>query len=117
MEEPLLDIHPDAANRLHINSGDHVVLSTRYGKIRVKANVNDDLRKDCLRMTHGWDEANVNELTGLEYFDPISGFPWLRALPARVEKREDRRDSVGRETMEKVEIRNGRDRTRRGGII
>ena len=87
MEEPLLDIHSDAANRLHINNGDHVVLSTRYGKIRVRANLNDDLRKDCLRMTHGWDEANVNELTGLEYFDPISGFPWLRALPARVEKK------------------------------
>jgi hypothetical protein len=39
-------------------------------------------------MTHGWEKANVNELTGLEYFDPISGFPWLRALPARVEKGE-----------------------------
>jgi hypothetical protein len=32
-------------------------------------------------------EANVNELTGLEHFDPLSGFPWLRALPARVEKK------------------------------
>jgi anaerobic selenocysteine-containing dehydrogenase len=86
MKEPLLDIHPDAANKLQINGGDFVVLSTKYGRISVKANLNDDVRKDCLRMTHGWDEANVNELTGLEYLDPISGFPWFRALPARVEK-------------------------------
>jgi anaerobic selenocysteine-containing dehydrogenase len=89
MEEPLLDIHPEAAKELQINNGDFVVLSTKYGKIRVRANLNDDLRKDCLRMTHGWEEANVNELAGLEYFDPISGFPWLKALPARVEKKGD----------------------------
>jgi len=89
MEEPLLDIHPDAAKGLQINEGDFVALSTGYGKIYVRANLNDDVRKDCLRMTHGWDEANVNKLTGLEYFDPISGFPWLRALPARVEKKGD----------------------------
>ena len=25
-------------------------------------------------MTHGWDEANVNELTGLEHFDPCRAF-------------------------------------------
>jgi len=87
MERPLLDIHPDAASRLQINDGDSVSLSTRYGKIYVRANFNDDLRRDCLRMTHGWEKANVNELTGLEYFDPISGFPWLRSLPAKVEKR------------------------------
>jgi hypothetical protein len=37
-------------------------------------------------MTHGWEKANVNELTGLEHLDPVSGFPWLRAHPARVEK-------------------------------
>ena len=92
MERPLLDIHPDAAKGLQIKNGDFAALSTKYGKIRVRANVNDDLRRDCLRMTHGWEEANVNELTGLEYLDPISGFPWLRALPARVEKEEDRRD-------------------------
>jgi len=89
MEKPILDIHPDAAKELQINNGEFVALSTRYGKLSVRANLNDDLRKDCLRMTHGWDEPNVNELTGLEYFDPMSGFPWLRALPARVEKNKD----------------------------
>ena len=89
MEEALLDINPDAARGLQINDGDFVALSTRYGKICVRVNLNDDVRKDCLRMTHGWEEANVNELTGLEHFDPLSGFPWLRALPARVEKKRD----------------------------
>jgi len=89
MAVPLLDIHPDAARGMQINDGDFVILSTRFGEICVRANFSDDLRKDCLRMTHGWEKANVNELTGLEYFDPISGFPWLRSLPAKVEKKRD----------------------------
>lgn len=88
MPEPLLDIHPAAATQLGIRKGNYVVLSTRYGKIDIRANLDENIRKDCLRMTHGWEEANANKLTGLEYFDPISGFPWLRALPARVAKRE-----------------------------
>ena len=86
MEESLLEIHPDAARELDLGEGDFVIVSTRYANIRVKLTLVDDVRKDCLRMTHGWDEANVNELTGLDHFDPLSGFPWLRALPARVEK-------------------------------
>lgn len=87
MPEPFLDIHPDAATQLNIKNGDWVVLSTRHGKIDIRANLNDDIRKDCLRLTHGWEEANANELTGLKYLDPISGFPWLRALPANIERK------------------------------
>lgn len=81
-----MEIHSDAARELDLGEGDFVIVSTRYANIRVKLTLVDDVRKDCLRMTHGWDEANVNELTGLDHFDPLSGFPWLRALPARVEK-------------------------------
>jgi anaerobic selenocysteine-containing dehydrogenase len=45
-------VHPEVAKQLQIHDGDFVVLSTRYGKIRVRVNLNDDVRKDCLRMTH-----------------------------------------------------------------
>jgi anaerobic selenocysteine-containing dehydrogenase len=83
---PLLEVHPSAAHRLSIGNGDLVVLSTRHGTVEVQANLSDALREDCLRMTHGWQEANVNELTGLDHLDPLCGFPWLKALPARVER-------------------------------
>ena len=85
--EPILDIHPQAAARLEIQSGEFVIVSTKYGKIEIKANLSAEMREDCLRMSHGWEQANANELTGLEHFDPISGFPWLRALPANLEKK------------------------------
>lgn len=89
MPEPCLDIHPDAAISLGIGNGDTVFLYTRNGKITVRTNLAPDVRLDCLRLTHGWTEANANALTSSDHFDPISGFPWMRALPARIEKKED----------------------------
>lgn len=85
--EPILEIHPNAASRLGVQSGEPVVLSTRNGSLEIPARVSPELREDCLRMIHGWEQANANELTGLDHFDRVSGFPWLRALPARVEKK------------------------------
>lgn len=83
---PCVEIHPDAAALLGIGEGDLVQLATKTGAIHVRANLDSDLRRDCLRMTHGWRDANANELTSFSQLDPISGFPWMRALPARIEK-------------------------------
>jgi anaerobic selenocysteine-containing dehydrogenase len=88
MPEPFLDIHPEAAIHLGIGNGDYVALSTLNGKIEVRANLASEVRRDCLRLTHGWTQANANELTDSTHFDPISGFPWMRALPARIDKKE-----------------------------
>lgn len=71
------------------NGGDLVVLSPRYGRISIRVNRADDVRKDYLRMTRGWEEANADELTGVEYLNPVSGFPGLLALRASAEKEKD----------------------------
>lgn len=84
--EPCVEIHPEAAATLGIDKGDVVQLATPTGAIRVRASHDSNLRKDCLRMVHGWQEVNANELTSFSHLDPISGFPWMRALPARIEK-------------------------------
>ncbi|MFH1116623.1 MAG: molybdopterin-dependent oxidoreductase [Pseudomonadota bacterium] len=85
--EPFVDVHPDTAAKLNVETGSVAVVATRYGRVEVKARVTDNVRRDCIRMPHGWGEANANDVTGLEYFDPVSGFPWLRAVPARLEKK------------------------------
>lgn len=87
MPEPRLELHPDAASQLGLRSEDLAELSTRHGSIRVRAHLTPDVRRDCLRITHGWAGANVNVLTNHDHLDPVSGFPWMRAVPARVEKR------------------------------
>jgi formate dehydrogenase (coenzyme F420) alpha subunit len=85
MDEPVLDLHPRTASRAGVNEGGYAIVSTGYGSIRVKVRLSDDVREQCLRMSHGWEEANANRLSGLEHFDPVTGFPWLRALPAHIE--------------------------------
>lgn len=86
--EPCVDIHPETAGSYAIENNDQVRIITRNGELVVKARLTDEVRKDCLRMLHGWEEANVNSLTGLGHLDSLSGFPWCRALPVRVEKNE-----------------------------
>ena len=71
------------------NDGDLVVLSPRYGRISVRVNREDDVRKDYLRMTRGCEEANVDEPTGVEHLNSVSGFPGLLGLRARAEKEKD----------------------------
>ncbi|WP_160166932.1 molybdopterin-containing oxidoreductase family protein [Desulfotignum phosphitoxidans] len=84
--KPVLDMHPEAASRLGIVHDEKVRLSTRDGRIDLPVRLTQEVRHDCLRLAHGWVEANANELTCPEYLDPLSGFPWMRALPARVER-------------------------------
>jgi anaerobic selenocysteine-containing dehydrogenase len=87
MPEPAVEIHPDSAEALSVRQGEPVVISTRYGAVTVSARLNPDVDRNCLKLSHGWIQANANELTDSEYFDPLSGFPWLKALPARIEKK------------------------------
>lgn len=89
MPRPELDLHPDAASKLGISDKDLAVLSTRNGRIDIRVQLTPDVRRDCLRLTHGWPEANANALTGLDHLDPVSGFPWMRAVPANVERKPD----------------------------
>jgi anaerobic selenocysteine-containing dehydrogenase len=86
--EAYVDVHPGTAAELNVEPGNLVCVSTRYGQVELRARVTDDVRQDCIRMPHGWENANANEVTGREHFDPVSGFPWLRAVPARLEKKE-----------------------------
>ena len=83
--EPVVDIHPEAASGLGIADGRMVSLSTRHGRIDLKARLTDEVRPDCLRLAHGWVKANANELTGLDHLDALSGFPWMRSVPAKIE--------------------------------
>ncbi|WP_163340322.1 molybdopterin-dependent oxidoreductase [Desulfopila sp. IMCC35008] len=83
--EPLLDMNPEDAELLGLKNGALVRCTTNNGSVTLSLNLCNDIQKNCLRMTHGWEKANANILTGLEHFDPVCGFPWLMSLPAKVE--------------------------------
>ena len=84
--EPLFEIHPDTAARHRIGEGDTAEVQTAPGTIQLKAHVTPRIRPDTIHIPHGWEEANVNELTDIDDADPISGFPNLKSLRCRIQR-------------------------------
>jgi cysteine desulfurase NifS len=93
LPEPLVTMSTaDAATR-SITDGDPVVVSTPRGRVRFRAHVTDDMAPGGVDAMMGgggplgpeaWRRSNVNELTDIERFDPISGFPVYKTLLCEV---------------------------------
>ena len=107
--EPTVTMNPLDAERRGISDGDLVEVSTLRGKVRMRALVTDDIMAGTIDANMGgggpvgpkaWQDCNINELTDLDQFDPISGFPVYKALLCDVQK------AAG-------ETRNGQDGFRR----
>ncbi len=86
----------DAAAR-GIENGDWVWVVSPRGKVRYQAHVTDEIVTGAIDANMGgggplgpqeWQDCNVNDLTDLERFDPISGFPVYKALLCEVVKAE-----------------------------
>lgn len=100
--EPTVTINKSDAEARGIANGDRVWVRTVRGKILLRAIVTDAIVKGAVEANMGggchvgqkaWQEGNVNELTDLQRYDPISGFPVYKALLCDVVKAD------GRETI------------------
>ena len=96
---PIADIHPDTAARHGISAGDWIYVSSPRGRIRMKAEVTEDIRKGVVNIDHGWWfperegpdfgvwESNANLLTSnAPPYDPAFGSYQLRGLLCSIEK-------------------------------
>jgi anaerobic selenocysteine-containing dehydrogenase len=82
--DPLVELHPsDAADR-GIDDGDVVEVSSPRGRVRFVARVTNRIKPGVAHCAHGWNHANVNELTDDCKLDPISGFPAFKSLLCQV---------------------------------
>lgn len=93
--EPTVELNTADAAAREIETGDLVVVQTARGAVRFRARVTDDIVPGAIEADMGgggpvgppaWQQANVNELTDLTHYDPISGFPVYKALLCEVEK-------------------------------
>ncbi|MCG6553639.1 MAG: IscS subfamily cysteine desulfurase, partial [Candidatus Magnetominusculus sp. LBB02] len=84
----------DALDR-GIVSGDSVNVTTARGSVIMKAIVTDDIIKGSIDANMGgggpigpkaWQDCNINDLTSLGHYDPISGFPVYKTLLCQVTK-------------------------------
>lgn len=93
--EPIVEINTEDAKQRKIEDGDLVEVRTPRGSVPFRARVTSDIVNGAIECNMGggtpigpkaWQEWNVNELTDLKNFDPISGFPVYKALLCEVVK-------------------------------
>jgi len=83
-----VEMHPEDAKKLDVQDGDLVKVTSRIGSLEIKAKVMapNEILPGNLQITHGWKSANVNFITHDDRFDPISGFPLMKAVEVKLEK-------------------------------
>lgn len=96
---PIAEIHPVTAEPHGIAAGDWIYVSSPRGRIRMRAEVTEDIRKGVVNVDHGWWfperegpdfgvwESNANLLTSnAPPYDPAFGSYQLRGLLCSIEK-------------------------------
>jgi cysteine desulfurase NifS len=100
--DPVVTINTQDADKRHINDNDWVRVNTPRGSVKFRARVTDSIVPGAVDANMGgggplgpssWQECNVNELTDLDHYDPISGFPIYKSLLCDVEKIDQQDDA------------------------
>ncbi|MDR4507211.1 MAG: IscS subfamily cysteine desulfurase [Candidatus Brocadiaceae bacterium] len=101
--EPTVTIHTNDAKKRNIKDGDIVQVETLRGQVIMRALVTNDIVQGTIDANMGgggpvgpraWQECNINELTDLKRYDPISGFPVYKTLLCDVTKVSQQKESV-----------------------
>ena len=95
--EPTIELNAADAALRGIETGDLVEVSTVRASVPFRARVTENIIRGAVEINMGggtpvgpkaWREWNVNELTDLDAYDEISGFPVYKALLCEVKKLE-----------------------------
>jgi cysteine desulfurase NifS len=101
--EPGVTINAEDARERGIENGDKVDISTPRGIVTMRAVVTDEIGRGFIDANHAcgspvgpkaWQECNINELTDLAQYDPISGFPVYKSLLCEVTKTANENDRL-----------------------
>jgi cysteine desulfurase NifS len=101
--EPTVMINADDAGARGIEDGDKVMIKSARGSVIMRAIVTEDIVRGAIDANHAcgspvgpeaWREHNINDLTDLDNFDPISGFPVYKSLLCEVVKVDDGRTPI-----------------------
>jgi cysteine desulfurase NifS len=93
--EPTVTINTQDAVARGIAHGDQVRIRSPRGQVVMRALVTDDIMAGAIDANMGggtpigpeaWQNANINELTDITRYDPISGFPIYKTLLCEVER-------------------------------
>ena len=100
---PLIEMNPADAEARGIETGDAVSVKTARGAVILQALVTETIMPGFVYAQVGgggplgpqaWQQANVNALTDLDQYDPISGFPVYKTLLCQVKKKRRQRKGI-----------------------
>lgn len=87
--EPLLEMHPQLAERLGISDGEQVTVESRRGAITLPAHIVTTIRPDTVFIPYHWPgDKSANRLT-VSAQDPISKIPEYKVCAVRIRKSGD----------------------------
>ncbi|MEE9577837.1 MAG: IscS subfamily cysteine desulfurase, partial [Gemmatimonadota bacterium] len=107
--DPMVTLNRRDAEKRGIGDGDWVHVESPRGRVMYRARVTDDIVEGAIDANMGgggplgpetWQRCNVNELTDLERYDSISGFPVYKALLCEVVRA--RRDVSAHDVRDKA---------------
>ena len=107
--QPRVTLNREDAEALGIEEGERVWVETLRGRVLFTARLTDNIVRGAIDAAMGgggplggraWQECNVNELTDITRFDPISGFPIYKTLLCRVSKSDSSHLSEGNPDVE-----------------
>ena len=85
-DKPFVFMNSHDARTAGIEDGALVQVRSVNGKVRRVVKLDDTLRAGCINVPHGWsDELNVNQLTGTQDVDPITGMVLYSGLEVSIE--------------------------------
>ncbi len=88
---PDIEIHPIDAEKLEVKTGDVVTVTSTVGSMDIPVKVvhSSNILPGVTQITHGWKESNVNLITHDDRNDPISGFPLMKSVEVKIERKAD----------------------------
>jgi anaerobic selenocysteine-containing dehydrogenase len=86
---PDIELHPVDAERLGVKTGDVVTVTSAVGHVDIPVKVvhRSAILPGVAQATHGWKNSNINLITHDDRNDPIDGFPLMKSVQVRIERK------------------------------
>ena len=81
-----VEIHPDDALRIQVQSNDSVLLTSRRGHMEVPARITTDVMPGTLFLPIHFGENPTNILTSADAFDPLAKIPEFKVGAVKIER-------------------------------
>jgi anaerobic selenocysteine-containing dehydrogenase len=86
---PDIEMNPVDAEKLGVKTGDIVTVTSTVGAVDIPVKVVHPsyILPGVTQVTHGWKESNINLITHDERRDPIDGFPLMKSVEVKIERK------------------------------